>query len=608
MIPPKLPKLAAAVLAAASLSAQGAITTYFTASEGYTNGELIGQTVTGSTPWGGDAGVFTVDAAAGTASTTFGNGTATFYTGMVDTTVTQSIDFTFTRGTVNPGGSAQTVFETIQWVWAGGANGGQGHYMNAEMKQQPGNDSFSIELWALYPGWLTSSVNTFSGAAIGLGQSGGTSTDATSDPLRLVLATGPAEATVSIYNLQSGSPVLVQSATLSNAPSPEFLADDKLVNMSVKSPSLGNSFVFSKFEVLAAGESPPAAPLSINSISASSSSVSIDFTGAAGTTYTVEHSTDPTGDRFDPMAPELAIITTGDNGNGEGDASVTIEVTDTTNFYRIKEGSHYGKRGIGSNFRSGSASTLRQALIDLEVSWFYHWWHTGPWEWMDGPYEDLPEDIEFVPMVWGNYLWWWGDEPLYDEIFAEITASPYTHLLGFNEPDHMDQSDMSVADAIAMWPDLMATGKRLGSPSPAGRNNTVGGWLENFMNQCANLGYRVDFICIHIYQDTPNLNYVLDYCEEVYEKYGLPIWITEWSLANWDNLNTTTEAEQVAYFKMVTEALENVPYVERHAWFSLADWTNPSEGIVWDMGMVDEVTGALTPVGKAMLDLNDPDE
>jgi hypothetical protein len=117
-------------------------------------------------------------------------------------------------------------------------------------------------------------------------------------------------------------------------------------------------------------------------------------------------------------------------------------------------------------------------------------------------------------------------------------------------------------------------------------------------------GYRVDFICIHVYQDTPDLDYVLDYCEAVYEKYGLPIWITEWSLANWNNLGSTTEAEQVAYFKAVTAALKDVPYVERHAWFTLTDeeWS----GNTWDMGMVDTETGELTPIGEAMLELNSP--
>jgi Glycosyl hydrolase catalytic core len=40
-------------------------------------------------------------------------------------------------------------------------------------------------------------------------------------------------------------------------------------------------------------------------------------------------------------------------------------------------------------------------------------------------------------------------------------------LLGFNEPDLSSQSNMSVSQALALWPRLMATGMRLGSPAVA---------------------------------------------------------------------------------------------------------------------------------------------
>ncbi len=40
-------------------------------------------------------------------------------------------------------------------------------------------------------------------------------------------------------------------------------------------------------------------------------------------------------------------------------------------------------------------------------------------------------------------------------------------LLGFNEPDMSSQSNMTVSDALRLWPRLMATGMRLGSPAVA---------------------------------------------------------------------------------------------------------------------------------------------
>ena len=40
-------------------------------------------------------------------------------------------------------------------------------------------------------------------------------------------------------------------------------------------------------------------------------------------------------------------------------------------------------------------------------------------------------------------------------------------LLGFNEPDRSDQSNMTVEEAIALWPQLVQKSNRLGSPAVA---------------------------------------------------------------------------------------------------------------------------------------------
>ncbi|PIG98398.1 hypothetical protein CS542_06290 [Pedobacter sp. IW39] len=44
-------------------------------------------------------------------------------------------------------------------------------------------------------------------------------------------------------------------------------------------------------------------------------------------------------------------------------------------------------------------------------------------------------------------------------------------MLGFNEPDLGDQSNMSVQDALAAWPKLESIGLPLGSPATAKPGN-----------------------------------------------------------------------------------------------------------------------------------------
>ena len=44
----------------------------------------------------------------------------------------------------------------------------------------------------------------------------------------------------------------------------------------------------------------------------------------------------------------------------------------------------------------------------------------------------------------------------------------------------------------------METGLRLGSPAGAAAESI---WVEEFMTKAKELGYRVDFLTLHIYQD-----------------------------------------------------------------------------------------------------------
>jgi len=75
-------------------------------------------------------------------------------------------------------------------------------------------------------------------------------------------------------------------------------------------------------------------------------------------------------------------------------------------------------------------------------------------------------------------------------------------VLGYNEPDSTSQANMTVAQAIADWPNMMQWGLRAGAPAVSDSGVTGQGldWLYSFMSQANSLGYRVDFIPIHYYK------------------------------------------------------------------------------------------------------------
>jgi RNA polymerase sigma factor (sigma-70 family) len=236
------------------------------------------------------------------------------------------------------------------------------------------------------------------------------------------------------------------------------------------------------------------------------------------------------------------------------------------------------KKGVGAWAFSGATEALAQS----GASWYYTWSAT--------PGVSGPSGVQFVPMIWGA---------------ADVNASTLSQvkqegpdLLGFNEPDMASQSNMTPAQALSLWPQLMATGMQLGSPAVADDGATPGGWLDQFMSGAAAHGYRVNFITLHWYgadfATGAAVSQLQSYLQAVYSRYHLPIWLTEFALANFGGSpETPTPQQQAAFVTAATAMLQNLSYVQRYAWFGLqATSTDGSMGL-FSSGPV------ATPVGRA---------
>ena len=201
---------------------------------------------------------------------------------------------------------------------------------------------------------------------------------------------------------------------------------------------------------------------------------------------------------------------------------------------------------------AGQGKGLETLYRELGVSWTYNW--------RPSPGASMPAGVEFAPMIWGK-----KDIPEIDKAAASGTV-----LLGFNEPNREKQANMTVEEALDLWPRLEATRMRLGSPAPAGGGATPGGWLDRFMAGCQERGYRVDFICLHWYGESYNpeaaTKALQSYLTAVHERYGKPIWLTEFALRNFKG-DPATVAEQQAFMARVLPMLDGLPFVERYSWF-----------------------------------------
>jgi hypothetical protein len=166
-------------------------------------------------------------------------------------------------------------------------------------------------------------------------------------------------------------------------------------------------------------------------------------------------------------------------------------------------------------------------------------------------------NVEYVPLR-HNPGW-----PSYTSIQAKKNV---THALYYNEPDNsVDDGFSTVANAIAQYSNLLASGLRMVSPAP-----TDGGaaWLIDFVNQCKIKNYRLDAVAIHFYRGCQTSQQFYDFLNYIHNNTGLPIWVTEWNNGcNWsgDGCIPTSYDEQAQVIQEWVDMLESAPFVERYS-------------------------------------------
>ncbi|OYD71102.1 glycosyl hydrolase [Rhodococcus sp. OK302] len=231
---------------------------------------------------------------------------------------------------------------------------------------------------------------------------------------------------------------------------------------------------------------------------------------------------------------------------------------------------------------------VSEGLADSGARWYYTW---TP----DHPGIATPGGCEFVPMIW-------GERDLTDDALRRAKASGQV-LLGFNEPDTAAQANMSVEAALRAWPRLQQTGLALGAPAVATHGDVPGQWLDRFMAGVRSSGYRVDFIPIHWYlspalRDAPYsaaiaVEDLRQYLEAVHARYGLPLWLTEFSLITYQNgTHVMPPSVQAEFLAAAASMMATLPYLQRWAWFALPPWPEGPGTALYD------ANGRITVIGE----------
>lgn len=243
------------------------------------------------------------------------------------------------------------------------------------------------------------------------------------------------------------------------------------------------------------------------------------------------------------------------------------------------------KRGIAYGHHTDEDLTV----LAPTVAWTYNWAYVPDAELGAGTHASL--DVEYVPMVWGGTF----------DVEAMTAAIPpgATTLLGFNEPNFGEQSDLSAAQAAALWPDVEAIADARGLTLVSPAVNYCGGdcqdtnpfdYLDDFFAACD--GCRVDRVAFHIYVgcNPPGDNkaqWLIDHVETYKTRFSQPLWLTEFACTG-----ATGFDQQVAFLEDAVAYLENDARIERYAWFS-----GRFDGIPYVDLLGDD--GELTPLGEA---------
>jgi Glycosyl hydrolase catalytic core len=179
-----------------------------------------------------------------------------------------------------------------------------------------------------------------------------------------------------------------------------------------------------------------------------------------------------------------------------------------------------GKKGIGMTLHPENRQRNLELIQMLNVSWNYSWGATRVAE--------QPNDIEFVPMIWGP---WSVLEQLESDIIPEFNAKRIHRFLTFNEPDNVKQSNVVVERVVdTYWPMLESAKIPMSSP---GAMRTFGNWSRQFCQHVEEDCLRLEYAQLHYYGGI-NFATFQQVIKKAYELYDRrPILLTEFAVADW---------------------------------------------------------------------------
>ncbi|KAJ7600826.1 glycosyl hydrolase catalytic core-domain-containing protein [Mycena floridula] len=242
------------------------------------------------------------------------------------------------------------------------------------------------------------------------------------------------------------------------------------------------------------------------------------------------------------------------------------------------------KRGISFPATNNPADLLNVNQTHSQISWVYDWG-------LDIPAPLLTSNLEYIPMQYGL-----GN---IENLAASLQAHGAKTVLGFNEPDFDQQSDLDPTYAAQLWIKYMnplkdlISGIRIGGPAVSSSGSGQP-WLEQFFAAC-NSNCKMDFLPLHWYG--VGVAGLYDYLFQIHGQYpNLTIWMTEYAgKSHLAGFILMFYLEVITFLNQTAAYFDTLPWVERYAWFG---YFRPENGSAYNFLDAD---GGLNALGKAYI-------
>jgi hypothetical protein len=183
----------------------------------------------------------------------------------------------------------------------------------------------------------------------------------------------------------------------------------------------------------------------------------------------------------------------------------------------------------------------------------------------------------------------WGAADI-ENLAVTVKGLGATTVLGFNEPDYDQQSNINATYAAQLWMQyiepLKNSGIRLGAPAISS-GATGRPWLADFMAACSQC--TIDFIPFHWYGSGTGGFY--DYLYQLHGQFpNHTLWVTEYAETS------SNDSVVLQFLNDTTTTLDGLDFVERYAWFG---YFRPSDGSHYNLL---DVNGHLNAAGQVYVD------